>query len=146
VGNKTFMVLVYIGIFFLVNEMCRSFTCYFKELKFNKYIVIENKILARILISEYAEGNKKVKPCDRNKMSIVGLIAYITLFPFNLSNMIFGIIKQVNLELFNNMSQNLLVKNVTEILIVLGILNKLILIINSKDCGYNPKRKKNDKQ
>ena len=94
-----FVCLILFGI---IHNVCRTNSSYLPRNKCQKYIIIKNDLLATILISETISANKTVGYHDLNKMSIVGLVSYITLEPINLYILIIRIMyyfKLVNINL-----------------------------------------------
>ena len=86
--NKITIFVINFVVFCMFNLICKYNACYFYKAKTNKYIIIKNKTVAKILIARAVGRDKIVKSCDLNKMTIVGLISYIIVFPINLVNLI----------------------------------------------------------
>ncbi|BCZ45502.1 hypothetical protein psyc5s11_15690 [Clostridium gelidum] len=74
----------YILFFSIFHNICRTSSSYFYKNKCQKYIIIKNEVLARILIAAGISRNKFVDRHDLNKMSIIGLISYIIIEPINI--------------------------------------------------------------
>ena len=87
-------ILLYIfGCLFLcfpIVFMCRSISSFFDEAKCQWYIPIRNKVLQKILISNYTKGKKvnikNVSDKNVHKLSLLGFVAYIVLFPLMLAS------------------------------------------------------------
>lgn len=77
--NKIVSVIGNIAMFFVFNGICRYNACYFPKSLFKKYIIIKNEVVKRLLIGESVGRDKIVDYYDSNKLSIVGLMAYLTL-------------------------------------------------------------------
>ena len=82
--EKILFCIFYIFWFVVFHGICRRSSSYLPGNKCQKYIVIKNELLAIILIAEGVSRDKDVNYYDLNKMSMVGLISYITLEPINL--------------------------------------------------------------
>jgi hypothetical protein len=132
VSKMTILVVNFV-MFYMFNLICRYNACYFNKAKINKYIIIKNKIVAKILIGRAVGRDKIVKTCDLDKMSIVGLISYIIIFPINLFYLILKIIIVLNYNEFGNLSS--LSNFIYFILAILTILNLIILLINTWNCS-----------
>ena len=76
--------LCYLFLFGVFHDICRSSSSYFYRNKCQKYIIIKNEVLARILIASGIARDKAVDRHDLNKMSMVGLISYIIIEPINI--------------------------------------------------------------
>ena len=131
--NKITIFVVNFVMFYMFNLICRYNACYFNKAKINKYIIIKNKIVAKILIGRAVGRDKVVKNCDLDKMSIVGVISYIIIFPINLVYLILKIIIVLNYNGFGNLSS---LSNFIYFILAIGlILNLLILLLNTWNCG-----------
>jgi hypothetical protein len=104
---------------------CRTASVYSPDSKSQKYIVIKNTVIAKILISGGIGNDLIVNPWDRNKMSVVGLILYIVILPAYLFYMVIkGMIlfnyRGVDSDFLNLLSDS--AEGIMWILIILGIL------------------------
>lgn len=126
-----------IGIFIMCNIICRMSSSYLPKSKCKKYIVIKNRMIARILISDGISRDKFVRHFDLNKMSIVGLISYIVIEPINLYILIISIMD--NFRLGNMEILGITYGTAYEMLGILEFLFLIIFTINTKDCDkYRP--------
>lgn len=82
--DKILGCFVTIGLFCLIHNTCRMSSSYFYRNRCQKYIIIKNEILARILIASGIARDKAVDRHDLNKMSMIGLISYIIIEPINI--------------------------------------------------------------
>jgi hypothetical protein len=87
---------------------CRWNSCYFPNSKSKKYIVIKNAIIAKILISSGVGRDLIVYSCDRNKMSVVGLLLYIIILPTDLFTLVIRTMILSNYRSIDNYLMNLL--------------------------------------
>jgi hypothetical protein len=110
---------------------CRANSCHFPESKSQKYIVIKNTVIARILISGVV-GRQLVNSSERNKMSVVGLISYIVILPTYLFFIAINVMKLFNYRGLDNDFMNSLYIIDLCILVGLNILNILILVIRQE--------------
>lgn len=116
--------------FLVFYEVCRWNTAYFPKLKFNKYIVIKNRIVAKILIPKAIGRDKVVDRCDYNKLPVIGLISLIIGMPINLLNLLISFMKLLNYNGINNLGNVVFV-----ILVILALINMFVAVINIWDCG-----------
>ena len=96
--DKILGCIVTISSFCIFHEVCRSSSSYFYRNRCQKYIVIKNEILARILIASGIARDKAVDRHNLNKMSMVGLISYIIIEPINIYFLIGNFMENFNLE------------------------------------------------
>lgn len=82
--EKIVYCFVWLILFGVIHNVCRTNSSYLPRNKCQKYITIKNDLLSLILIAERPSRGKVVGLHDLNKMSIVGLVSYITLEPVNL--------------------------------------------------------------
>lgn len=122
-----------IMIFWAVNGICRYSAAYLPKIKCKKYIVIKNKTIEKLLIPRRIGRDKFVDPWDYEKMSIVGLIAYIIMTPVNILNFILQTLYAFNYKGIGNIRN--LSYSIMAILVILMIINMIAFTINIWDCG-----------
>ena len=93
-----FVCLILFGI---IHNVCRTNSSYLPRNKCQKYITIKNDLLSLILIAERPSRGKVVGFHDLNKMSIVGLVSYITYEPIILYLLIINIMHILKLGNIN---------------------------------------------
>jgi len=108
---------------------CRYNSCYFPESKSQKYIVIKNNIIAKILIAGGVGRAPIVNLSDRNKMSVIGLISYIAVLPTSLFYIAIRAMILFNYRGLDKDFMDLLSVGSLGILCILSVLGVLILLI-----------------
>jgi len=109
-------------LFFFILIFARISTCYDSRISKGKYITIKNKTLAKLLIEKQNIFNGKYTlKKDRNKMSIIGLIFYLSIIFIILLFLILYAIPQIPCETFE--------LNTTKIYLYVDTLNKKIPVI-----------------
>ena len=122
-----------IMIFCAINGICRYSAAYLPKIKCKKYIVIKNKTIQKILIPRRIGRDKFVDHWDYEKMSIVGLIAYIIITPVNILNFILQTLYAFNYKGIGNLKN--LSYSIMCMLVILMIINMIAFTINIWDCG-----------
>ena len=70
--NKIISSISSIILFIIFHNICRMSAAYFPKSKIKKYIIINNRIVAPILIARQISRDKFVSYLDFNKMSVMG--------------------------------------------------------------------------
>ena len=128
--DKILGCIVYVFMFGLIHYICRASSSYLPGNTFKKYRVIKNDLLSIILISERVSRNKVVGYHDLNKMSIVGLVSYITLEPINLYILIIRImyyfkLGNINLDSIYNIIAYVVLAMLIFIFLIVEFVDKL---------------------
>ena len=92
------MIMIYI-LFLFALIFIRGFAGYDSRKQKEKYIVIKNKFLSRLLLDKMMMLEKSYRPKkDRNKMSFVGLVYYIAASIVFIISIVFSIVPDIPSE------------------------------------------------
>jgi len=133
--NKIISSICSIMLFIIFHNICRMSAAYFPKSKIKKYIIINNRIVAPILIARQISRDKFVSYLDFNKMSVMGLITYIIMEPINIYALVLSIKHIYN---FGNIERlRPLYEMAYTILGGLVLLVAVLVLINTNRCNKN---------